>query len=75
VTDLSILRQIEVRFIVTRRPETCIQWSSEGFRKAADVFLLHEIEPSQVNDRVWFFSTHRFPELKDRHESDDWLCT
>ena len=64
-----------VKFFITGRPEPRIQ---EGFRlpllaKAADVFILHEVESSQVDGDIQLFFRHQFVELKGRrHGLDDW---
>ena len=70
---LSVLGQFVtevpmVKFFVTGRPEPRIR---EGFRlpllaKATDVFVLHEVEPSQVNKDIRLFFRHSFSELKRR---------
>jgi hypothetical protein len=77
---LSVLGQFvakipKVRFFITGRPEPRIR---EGFRvpllaKATDVFVLHEVEPSQINADIRLFFTHKFSELRGRrHGLDDW---
>ena len=77
---LSVLGQFVaevpmVKFFITGRPESRIQ---EGFRlpllaEATDVFVLHEVEPSQVSNDVRLFFTHNFAELKrHRRGLDDW---
>ena len=64
-----------VKFFITGRPESRIK---EGFRlpllaKATDVFVLHEVEPSQVSNDVQLFFRHSFAELKrQRRGLDDW---
>ena len=77
---LSVLGQFvadvpTVKFFITGRPESRIQ---EGFRlpllaKATDIFVLHEVKPSQVNKDVQLFFKHSFSELK-RHQRGlaDW---
>ena len=77
---LSVLGQFvadlpTVKFFITGRPETRIR---EGFRlpllaKATDVFVLHEVKSSLVNNDIRLFFRHSFSELK-RHRSglDDW---
>ena len=70
---LSILGQFataipKVKFFVTGRPEPRIR---EGFRlpllaKATNVFILHEVDPNQVNNDIRLFFRHRFSELKTR---------
>ena len=72
-TILSVLRQFvakipKVKFFVTGRPEPHIR---EGFRllllaEATDVFVLHEVEPTRVNNDLRLFFGHNFSELKRR---------
>ena len=65
----------KTKFLVTGRPEPRIR---EGFRlpllaKATDVFVLHEVEPSQVNRDIRLFFRYKFLELKGRRRVlDDW---
>ena len=65
----------KVKFLVTGRPEPRIR---EGFRlpllaKATDVFILHEVEPTQVNSDILLFFRHKFSELAGRRRGlDDW---
>ena len=77
---LSVLGQFvadlpTVKFFITGRPETRIQ---EGFRlpllaKATDVFVLHEVKPSLVNNDIRLFFRHSLSELKQhRRGLDDW---
>jgi len=80
-TLLSVLAQFasklpKVKFFVTSRPEPRIRG---GFRppllaKATGVFVLHEIEPSQVNSDIRLFFSHKFSELRggNRRVLDDW---
>ena len=79
-TILSVLGQLvmkipKAKFLVTGRPEPRIQ---EGFRllllaKATDVFVLHEVKPSQVNSDVRLFFRHKLSELKGRRRVlGDW---
>ena len=68
---LSVLGQFvaevpNVKFFITGRPESRIR---EGFRlpplvEATDVFVLHEVEPSQVENDIRLFFMHGFSELK-----------
>ena len=64
-----------VKFFITGRPESCIR---EGFRlpllaKATDVFVLHKVEPDQVDKDIRLFFGHNFSELKTRrHGLDGW---
>ena len=77
---LSILGQFvlkipRVKIFVTGRPEPRIQ---EGFRlpllaPATDMFVLHEVESSQVNSDIRLFFKHRFAELAGRRRGlDGW---
>ena len=79
---LSVLRQfatklkdLKVKIFVTGRPEPHIR---DGFRllllaEATDVFVLHQVEKSQVNSDVRLFFRHHLMELKGRrHILDDW---
>ena len=73
---LSVLGQLvnevpKAKFFVTGRPEQRIR---EGFRlpllaKAADVYVLHEVEPSRVNRDIRLFFRQRFLELR---VADNW---
>jgi hypothetical protein len=70
---LSVLGQFvseipEVKFFLTGRPEPRIR---EGFclplmAKSTDVFVLHEVEPSQANNDIQLFFRHKFLEVVDR---------
>ncbi|KAF9642220.1 hypothetical protein BDM02DRAFT_2477464 [Thelephora ganbajun] len=77
---LSVLGQFvshipKVKFFVTGRPEPRIR---EGFRlpllaEATGVFVLHEVESSQVNSDIRLFLRHSFSELKGRRRGlGDW---
>ena len=77
---LSVLGQFvadvpTVKFFITGRPESRIQ---EGFRlpllaKATDIFVLHEVKPSQVNKDIRLFFRYNFSELRlHRHGLADW---
>ena len=88
---LSVLGQFvseipKVKFLVTGRPEQRIL---EGFRlpllaEATSVFILHEVEPSQVDNDIRLFFGHKFSEIRRRRRGlDGWptkeqldlLCT
>ena len=70
---LSVLGQFvaeipNVKFFVTGRPEPRIR---TGFRlpllaEATDVFVLHEVEPSQVNSDIRLFFKHNFSQIRIR---------
>ena len=77
---LSVLGQFvseipKVKFFITGRPESRIR---EGFRlpllaEATNVFVLHQVEPSQVDSDIRLFFTHEFSELVRRRRGfDDW---
>ncbi|KAF9779846.1 hypothetical protein BJ322DRAFT_1129720, partial [Thelephora terrestris] len=77
---LSVLGQFvneipKVKFFITGRPEPRIR---EGFRlpllaKATDVFILHEVEPDQVNCDIGLFYKHNLSEIKRRRQIlDNW---
>ena len=77
---LSVIGQFvsqipKVKFLVTGRPEPRIR---EGFRlpllaEATDVFVLHEVELSQVGKDIRSFFKHKFSELVHRRPRlDDW---
>ena len=91
-TILSVLAQFvseipNVKFLVTSRPEIHIR---EGFRlpslaEATVVFVLHEVEKSQVNDDIRLFFRREFSEVEGldhsglRRQLTQWdlndLCT
>jgi len=64
-----------VKFFVTGRPEPRIR---EGFRlpllvEATDIFVLHEVEPDQVNHDICRFFEYKFSEIVHRrHGLDSW---
>ena len=77
---LSVLGQFvseipKAKFLITGRPEPRIQ---EGFRlpllaKATDVFVLHDVEPRQVDGDILLFFTHKLSELVRRRRGlDNW---
>ena len=77
---LSVLGQFvsevpNVKFFLTGRPEQRIR---EGFRlprvaEATDVFVLHEVEPHQVESDIRLFFKYSFSELASRWpELADW---
>ena len=77
---LSVLAKLvseisKVKFFVTGRPEPRIR---EGFRlpllaEAADVLVLHDVEPSQVDSDIQQFFRYKFLELaRLRPGLDDW---
>ncbi|KAF9646215.1 hypothetical protein BDM02DRAFT_3271125, partial [Thelephora ganbajun] len=77
---LSVLGQFvseipKVKFFLTGRPEPRIR---EGFRipllaEATDVFVLHEVEPSRINNDIRLFFRHSFLEIAGRRGGlDGW---
>ena len=77
---LSILGEFvsqipQVKFFVTGRPEPRIR---EGFclpllAEATDVFVLHEVEPNQVDNDIRLFFGHKFSEIARRRRGlDGW---
>ena len=77
---LSVIGQFvskipEVKFFLTGRPESPI---SEGFRlpllaKMTDVFVLHKVEPDQVDNDIRLFFKISFLELAGRRRGlDNW---
>ena len=77
---LSVLGQFvegipKVKFFITGRPESRIR---EGFRlpllaRATDVFVLHEVNPSQVDNDILLFFNHSFSEIRThRRGLEDW---
>ena len=77
---LSVLGQLvseipKVKFFLTGRPEPRI---SEGFRlpllaKMTDLFVLHEVEPDQVDSDIRLFFENSLSELAGRRRGlDDW---
>ena len=77
---LSVLGQFfseipNVKFFVTGRPEPRIR---EGFRlpllaDATDVFILHEVDPTQVENDIRLLFSKKFSELARRRRGlDDW---
>ena len=76
---LSVLGQFVsktpmVKFLVTGRPEPRIR---EGFRlpllaEVTDVFVLHEVEPSQVQKDIRLFFDHSFELVRRRTGLEDW---
>ena len=70
---LSVLGQFvaevpNIKFFITGRPESRIR---KGFRlplliKVTDVFVLHEVDPGQVNNDIQLFLRHSFLEISSR---------
>jgi len=76
---LSVLGQFvstvpKVKFFLTGRPEP---WIFRGFHlpqmaEVTDVFILHEVEPSQVYSDIRLFFIHSFSEISHQHGLDNW---
>jgi len=66
-----------VKFFVTGRPESRIR---QGFQlpllvEATNVFVLHNVKPSFVNNDIWLFLKQSFLEIAHRHGLDNWPTT
>ena len=65
----------KVKFFVTGRPEPRIR---NGIRlslpaEVTDVFVLHEVEPGQINSDIQLFYKHNFSGIRSRHHGlDGW---
>ena len=64
----------EVKFFVTGRPEPRIK---TGFRlpllaDATDVFVLHDVHPSLINEDIQLFLKHELSELAQKHQLEGW---
>ena len=76
---LSVLGQFvgqipRVKFFITGRPEPRIK---TGFRlpllvDATDVFVLHGVYPSLIDNDIQLFLRHELPKLARRHLLDRW---
>ena len=76
---LSVLGRLveripRVKFFITGRPEPRIK---TGFRlplltDATKVFVLHDVDPSLINDDIRLFLKHELSELAQRHLLDGW---
>jgi len=63
-----------VKFFITGRPEPRIK---SGFRlplleNATEVFVLHDVQPSLVNNDIRLFLEHKLSELAERHQLERW---
>jgi hypothetical protein len=77
---LSVLGRLveqipRVKFFITGRPEPRIK---TGFRlpllvTSTDVFVLHDVHPSLINDDIRLFLKHEISELVQRRRLDGWL--
>ena len=65
----------KVKFFITGRPELRIR---NGIRlslpaQGTDVFVLHKVDPDQVNSDIQLFYKHNFSGIRSRHHGlDDW---
>jgi len=76
---LSVLGRLaeripRVKFFITGRPEPRIK---TGFRlpilaDATDIFVLHDVRPSLINNDIQLFLKHELSELARRHLLDGW---
>jgi len=70
-----LIKQIPmVKFFITGRPEPRIK---TGFRlpllvDTTNVFVLHDVHPSMVNDDIYLFLKHELSKLAQRHLLDKW---
>jgi len=64
----------EVKFFITGRPEPRIQsgFHLELLRPLTDVFVLHEVQPSLVNNDIRLFLNHELSGLALRRRIDGW---
>ena len=63
-----------VKFFITGRPEPRIK---TGFRlpllvDSTDVFVLHDVHPSLVNNDIRLFFGHELSQIAQRHRLDEW---
>ena len=63
-----------VKFFITGRPEPRIK---SGFRlplleDKTKVFVLHDVQPSLVNNDIQLFLEHKLSELAQRHQLENW---
>ena len=64
----------DVKFFITGRPEPRIK---TGFRlpllmNSTDVFVLHDVHPSLINNDIRLFLRHELSELAQRHQIRGW---
>ncbi|KAF9784529.1 hypothetical protein BJ322DRAFT_851232 [Thelephora terrestris] len=64
----------KVKFFITGRPEPRIR---TGFRlpllvDSTDVFVLHDVHPSLINNDIRLFLRHELAELAQRHRLERW---
>ena len=63
-----------VKFFITGRPEPRIK---SGFRlpllvDSTNIFVLHDVRPSLVNDDIWLFLRHELSQLARRRQVREW---
>jgi len=76
---LSVLGRLvnqipRVKFLITGRPEPRIK---TGFRlpllvASTNVFVLHDVHPSLINNDIWLFLKHELSELAQWRQLDGW---
>ncbi|KAF9649442.1 YVTN repeat-like/Quino protein amine dehydrogenase [Thelephora ganbajun] len=64
----------KVKFFITGRPEPRIK---DGFRlpllvDSTNVFVLHDIHPSLINNDIWLFLKHELSEVARRRRLERW---
>ena len=64
----------KVKFFLTGRPEPRIRsgFRLELLRPLADVFVLHDVQPSLINNDIRLFLKHELSELAQRRRIDGW---
>jgi len=63
-----------VKFFITGRPEARIK---TGFRlpllvDSTNIFVLHDVHPSLINNDIWLFLKHELSELAQQRQIDGW---
>ena len=64
----------KVKFVITGRPEPRIKsgFRLELLRPLTDVFVLHDVQPSLINNDIRLFLRHELSELARRRRLDGW---
>ena len=64
----------KVKFFITGRPEPRIRsgFRLELLRPLTDVFVLHDVHPSLINNDIRLFLKHKLSELAQRRHIDGW---
>jgi len=64
----------KVKFFITGRPEPRIKsgFRLELLRPLTDVFVLHDVQPSPINNDIRLFLRHELSELARRRRLDGW---